>query len=269
MTNQGWIKLFYRFKDWEWYQDTNVKVVFLHLLLKANFTPTRWKGHLIPRGSMATSYSTLAEQLKLKPDQIRVAIKKLKITGEITIKTTNKYSVITICNFEKWQSDEGSESQAETQSSPEQIPDKPQANPIQIPFKSQQYKNIRNKYIVVVDNARAREITAEEFLKEFFSENRRATIEQIVMSRGFGSIENFIRLARLVVAEWEVTEEKPKGDLNEAYKHLLNHCSRKHNAERAEQKAGARTISRAANQANDKAPRNVNEQWAGIEMPTH
>ena len=86
----------------------------------------------------------------------------------------------------------------------------------------------------------------------------------MVMSRGFGTIENFIRLAKLVVAEWAGTEEKTKRDLNDAYKHLLNHCSRKHNAERAEQKTAART-----NQAADKAPRNVNDRWAGIEMPTH
>ena len=132
MTNQGWLKLFYRFLNWEWYEDTNVKVVFLHLLLKANFAPAKWKGHLIQRGSLATSNGALAEQLNLTTDQVRTALRKLKDTGEITIKTTNKFSVVTICNFEKWQSEEGSESQAETQTNPEQIPDKSQTNPNKI-----------------------------------------------------------------------------------------------------------------------------------------
>ena len=89
------------------------------------------------------------------------------------------------------------------------------------------------------------------------------------MARHFGSLENFKRLASQVVAEWEATEEKTKTDLNDAYKHLVSHCARKQSAERSEERAGARTNSAAANRATDKAPRNVNDQWNGLQMPTH
>lgn len=39
----GWIKLHRKLINWEWYQDTNVKVVFLHLLLIANHEDKKWQ----------------------------------------------------------------------------------------------------------------------------------------------------------------------------------------------------------------------------------
>lgn len=33
----GHIKLFRKFLDWGWYQDINTKVLFIHMLLKANW----------------------------------------------------------------------------------------------------------------------------------------------------------------------------------------------------------------------------------------
>ena len=41
---EGWIKVHRKLVDWEWYNDINVKVVFLHLLLTANHKEKQWKG---------------------------------------------------------------------------------------------------------------------------------------------------------------------------------------------------------------------------------
>lgn len=89
--------------NWEWYGDTNVVRIFLHCLLKANYQDRQWKGITIGRGQFVTGREILAKETGLTIQQVRTALDKLKSTGEITIKVTNKYSIVTICNYETYQ----------------------------------------------------------------------------------------------------------------------------------------------------------------------
>ena len=89
--------------NWEWYGDTNVVRIFLHCLLKANYQDRQWKGITIERGQFVTGREILAKETGLTIQQVRTALDKLKSTGEITIKVTNKYSIVTICNYETYQ----------------------------------------------------------------------------------------------------------------------------------------------------------------------
>lgn len=100
---EGWIKVHRKLVDWEWYNDINVKVVFLHLLLTANHKEKQWKGQTILRGQKLTSLEHLADDVGLTIQQTRTALKKLKSTHEITIKTTNKNTLITIEKFNNYQ----------------------------------------------------------------------------------------------------------------------------------------------------------------------
>lgn len=100
---EGWIKLHRKMINWEWYNDINVKVVFLHLLLTANHEDKKWQGIEIKRGQKITSLSHLAEETKLSVKQIRNVLNKLKSTGEITSKGTNKYTIITIVKYNDYQ----------------------------------------------------------------------------------------------------------------------------------------------------------------------
>jgi hypothetical protein len=45
----GWLKLHRKLLQWEWYPDVNVRLVFIHCLLKANYEDKHWKGKLIKR----------------------------------------------------------------------------------------------------------------------------------------------------------------------------------------------------------------------------
>lgn len=117
--------------EWEWYTDTNVKVVFIHCLLKANFTQKNWRGITIDRGSFITSYSNLANETGLTVQKVRTSLKKLETTGEITIKTTNKYTVISIKKYDSYQQKD-SEQQAEQQTNNNQITNNQQTNNNQI-----------------------------------------------------------------------------------------------------------------------------------------
>ena len=100
---EGWVSVHRKIIDWEWYTDSNVFRVFFHCLLKANHEPGVWRGTDINRGQLITSVDKLSEQLELTKQNVRTALKKLKKTKEITIKTTNKYSLISITKYEDYQ----------------------------------------------------------------------------------------------------------------------------------------------------------------------
>lgn len=100
---EGWLKLFYRFKEWEWYGDTNMVRLFIHLLLSANYKPLCWQGKSIPRGALITSRAKLSQETTLSPREIRTCLTRLKSTNEIAIETTNQYTIVTINNYERYQ----------------------------------------------------------------------------------------------------------------------------------------------------------------------
>ena len=101
--NGNWIKLFSKFVNWEWYKDQNTKSLFIHCLIKANWKDGKFEGKIIPRGSFVSGRKKLAQELGMTEQEIRTALKHLISTNEITIATTNKYSVITVVNYELYQ----------------------------------------------------------------------------------------------------------------------------------------------------------------------
>lgn len=99
----GWIKLHRAMLDWEWYSDLNVSRLFIHCLLKANHKDNKYKGKLIQRGSFVTGLDVLAKDTSLSVQKIRTAIKKLKSTSDITIKSTSQGTLIQVVNYDKFQ----------------------------------------------------------------------------------------------------------------------------------------------------------------------
>lgn len=87
--------------EWEWYTDANTARVFFHLLLTANWKDKPWQGITVHAGQLVTSRAHLAQQLGISEQSVRTALKHLKSTGCITIRTGPKYSVLTIQNYEQ------------------------------------------------------------------------------------------------------------------------------------------------------------------------
>lgn len=105
----GWIKIHRKMLDWEWYDEKNVLILFIHILLKASFRETNWKGHTICRGELITSVASLSKETGLTTKQVRIALDKLKSTNEVAIKTTNKFTVITVEKYTLYQGSETEE----------------------------------------------------------------------------------------------------------------------------------------------------------------
>lgn len=99
----GFVVLHRSFMGWEWYDDINVKILFLHLILKANHRDKKWRGIDIKRGQTLTSLQSLSDETGLTVKQVRTSLNKLKTTGEVASKATNKYTLLTIENYSKYQ----------------------------------------------------------------------------------------------------------------------------------------------------------------------
>lgn len=103
-SDNTWISLHRKFLNWQWYKNINVKILFLHLLLKANYKENNWQDIVIKRGQLITSVKNLSEETGLTEQQTRTALSKLKSTHEITIETTSKYSLVSIVKYDLYQS---------------------------------------------------------------------------------------------------------------------------------------------------------------------
>ncbi len=98
------IKIYRSMLEWEWYSDINTCRLFIHMLLKANWKEGKFQGTTVPRGSFVSSIGKLAEETQLTQREVRTAISHLKMTGELTSKATNKFTVFTVINYNSYQS---------------------------------------------------------------------------------------------------------------------------------------------------------------------
>jgi len=137
MYTEGFVNIHRKILEWEWYDDIPVYRLFLHLIFTANWTPGKWHGINILPGQIITSREKLAKETKLSEQQVRTALQKLETTEEITIKTTNRFTLITIVNYEFYQRDKGKATSKITNNQP--------TNNQQITNNQPQYNN-NNKY---------------------------------------------------------------------------------------------------------------------------
>ena len=107
MEDRTYIKIFRKMLGWGWYGDTNTFRVFMHILLKANYQESEYRGYKIPAGSCVFGRKAWAKELGLSERQIRTALEHLKSTNEVTTKTTNKFTIVHVENWGFWQIEEG------------------------------------------------------------------------------------------------------------------------------------------------------------------
>lgn len=102
---EPFIKLYKKMLKWEWYDDPNTKILFIHCLLRANWQETRWHGQVLKPGQFITSLESLAKETKLTINQVRTALEHLKTTGEITSSSQARYRIITVVKWNEYQAD--------------------------------------------------------------------------------------------------------------------------------------------------------------------
>lgn len=134
------IKLNRKITNWEWYLNVNVKVLFIHCLLKANWKDGKFEGKEVKRGSFVTSLDKLSKETGLSVRQVRTALNHLFLTGELTSTSCSKYRVITVTNYNQYQlCDKQVDSQA---TSKRQASDK-QATTIEEYIRTKEHKELK------------------------------------------------------------------------------------------------------------------------------
>lgn len=88
--------------DWEWHENTNVFRLFYHCLLHTNLEDKRYCGKEIKAGQFVSSITRISAETGLTESQVRTALKKLKDTGYISTKSTNKYTIYTVNEYQKY-----------------------------------------------------------------------------------------------------------------------------------------------------------------------
>lgn len=146
----GFVKLHRSMLGWEWYDDPNTFRVFVHILLRANYEDKRWHGIEIKRGQLLTSRAKLAKETRLSERAVRTALNHLKSTGELTIEATNQRTLVTVANYDVYQSDSRKATSKVTSKSTNERPTSDQR-----PTTTQEYKE-REEYKRTLKNARAR-----------------------------------------------------------------------------------------------------------------
>ena len=120
----GFVKIHRQIVKWGWYKDPNTFRVFFHILINANHEDREWRGQIIKRGQWVTTRKKMAEELGISERAVRTAINHLKSTNEVTTKTTNKYTVITVENYSKYQDRTSASDQQNDQQSDQQVTNK-------------------------------------------------------------------------------------------------------------------------------------------------
>ena len=101
----SWIKLYRKIKQWQYYGDVYVKAVFIHLLIDVDHETKMVNKIKIERGSTLTSVSALCLGLQMSPKAVKRALKLLAESGDIIDDVKpNKYRIITVKNYNKYQS---------------------------------------------------------------------------------------------------------------------------------------------------------------------
>lgn len=209
---EGWIKLHSKIREWQHYSEPTVLVVFIDILLSANYKQTYFRGYPIKKGQSFISVESIMEHTLLSRATVLRAIKKLVESGEIKREKKQSWTLTTITKFSKYQAVEDSKPKV-SNLTPTEILTK---IPTEIPTKGIEDKdNIDN---ITLSPKRAHAHTHEGLVVEILEQA--STLEQFCMQNHI-SVHEFADAANEVVTEWELTDVTHR-DRSDAKRHLFS-----------------------------------------------
>lgn len=102
--NNGWIRLSRRLLEWQWHDEPNMVALWVHLLLRANYEPTKYHGMTIEAGQLVTTLKELSSNTGLSAMQVRCCLGRMTADGAIHITAKRRsHTIISIVNFAQYQ----------------------------------------------------------------------------------------------------------------------------------------------------------------------
>lgn len=97
-----YVPLLRKLTQWEWYNCSKTLHIFIHCLLKAQYSESSYQGYKVPAGSFVSGVNKLSIATGMTVKSVRVAIEHLKSTGEITTTGTNKFTIIKVIKWDTY-----------------------------------------------------------------------------------------------------------------------------------------------------------------------
>lgn len=136
----GWVKLWRKSLNSGLIQNAELWTFWCWCLLKAGHKPRKqmigWQEVHTEAGQFVFGRKKAAKELKMSEQTVRTCLKKLKNMENLTIKTTNKYSIIIINKWDSYQQNENENNQQDNQQATSR---QPASN------HKQELKNVKNK----------------------------------------------------------------------------------------------------------------------------
>jgi len=190
----GFITINRKITDWQWYKYPVHSRLFIHCLIKANFKDNKLGRKIIKRGSFVTSCEILASELGYTKKTILRALVDLEVSGELTRKTCNKGTTITIRNYSDYQ--EGGVN-ITPQSTPQSTPPSKRQVPTNNNVNKETKKTISN-IVDYLNNATGKNYKA--------STDKTKKLITSLLKRGY-TFENFTHVIDVKCQEWDKDEK--------------------------------------------------------------
>lgn len=205
----GYIKLFRKTLNKGYYKDSEYAHLWIHLLLKANHKETEllWNNEklIVKRGQFITSRNTLVKETGINRSKIERVLKFLKTEQQIEQQNLYTSRLITIINYDKYQS---SEQENEQQVSSKRAASEQQVSTNNKDKKDKNEKNDKNKNKSIVEQI----IThLNEKAKTNYSPKTQITVEYINgrITEGF-KLEDFFHVIDVKCNDWKGDSEQER-----------------------------------------------------------
>ena len=96
----GWYKQLRNIPERPWFKDANVVLLYTFLKATAYVADGKYRDVIVRRGSCPTTRAEMMEATGLSYKQVDACLRRLIGYNEIYVKGYNKFSIVTICDYD-------------------------------------------------------------------------------------------------------------------------------------------------------------------------
>lgn len=199
----GYVKLNRNLLHWECFGNNNALLVLVRLTLKAAWRDTQYQGVALKRGQVITTLQEIADENQLTKQQARTTLERLEATHKITRTATNKFSIITLLDYDCFFENN---TQSNTQITHEQHAEQHTDNtPSLLKEKSKKKEEVRKEEGACAPELAFSRKIDREYLVSIYGDETVTLYEQKFWSWG-----KMDEISYPLIAQWLIRDHMPK-----------------------------------------------------------